>query len=352
MVSHDACPPVTGSSQNFWYHFLVPFCNIQVPSLDRKRPKETPQRTTMNEDDASSSDDDDDFLEYLLENDEDDKDDLELFRLILQHRRAARRSAARRRARRTKPRQSFFVRNRIEWESHVQKLLAEGPLAFSRMYRMDYNSFVKLCAMVEPFMERDIEKAQARWGGRFVIATEIALHCLLRYLAGGSYLDIRLSAGISVPSFYRIVHVCINAIVKCEDLSFSFPSTDDELQEIADGFRALSTKEVINGCVGCLDGLLLKVRTPSSKETGNVKSFFSGHYQTYGINVQAACDSKCRFISICIAAPGGCNDIAAFRRTPLHELVQQLPMGKYVIGDNAYCCSEHLLTPFSGKYKT
>jgi hypothetical protein len=130
--------------------------------------------------------------------------------------------------------------------------------------------------MVEPFMERDIEKAQARWGGRLVIATEIALHCLLRYLAGGSYLDIRLSAGISVPSFYRIVHVCINAIVKCEDLSFSFPSTDDELQEIADGFRALSTKEVINGCVGCLDGLLLKVRTPSSKETGNVKSFSPG----------------------------------------------------------------------------
>jgi hypothetical protein len=305
------------------------------------------QSTTMSDDDDSSSDDDD-FLKLLLEDDEDDeRDDTVLFMLILQHCRAARvkRRATRRRRKR------FFVRNRIEWNKHVEKLLAEGPCAFSRMYRMEHASFVKLCGMVEPIIERDNGKANARWGGQFVITTEIALHCLLRYLAGGSYIDIRLSAGISIPSFFRIVHACIRAILRCDDLSFSFPSTDEELQKIADGFRALSTQEAVDGCVGCVDGLLLKVRTPSSKEAGgNVKAYFSGHYQTYGINVQAACDSKCRFISVCIAAPGGCNDIAAFRKSPLHELVQTLPMGKYIIGDNAYCCSEHLLTPFSGKY--
>jgi hypothetical protein len=48
-----------------------------------------------------------------------------------------------------------------------------------------------------------------------------------------------------------------------------------------------------------------KICTPSNKEAGNVKA--SGHYQTYGINIQAVCDSKCRFISVCIAARGGCN---------------------------------------------
>ena len=303
----------------------------------------------MSDDDDSSSSDDD-FLKFLLEDDDDDeRDDNALFMLILRHQRAAR-AKIRRAKRRRKRRKSFFVRNRIEWNKHVEKLLAEGPYAFSRMYRMEHASFVKLCGMIEPLLERNNRKAKARWGGQFVITTEIALHCLLRYLAGGSYLDIRLSAGISTPSFFRIIHACIRAIQRCEDLSFSFPSTDEELQKIADGFRALSTKEVINGCVGCVDGLLLKVRTPSSKEVGNVKAFFSGHYQTYGINVQAACDSKCRFISVCVAAPGGCNDIAAFRKSPLHELVKNLPMGKYIIGDNAYCCSEHLLTPFSGKY--
>ena len=30
-------------------------------------------------------------------------------------------------------------------------------------------------------------------------------------------------------------------------------------------------------------------------------------------------------------------------------MVTALPIGKYAVGDNAYVCSEHLLTPFFGK---
>ena len=33
------------------------------------------------------------------------------------------------------------------------------------------------------------------------------------------------------------------------------------------------------------------------------------------------------------------------------EKIENLPIGKYVIGDNAYVCTEHLLTPFSGDDK-
>jgi hypothetical protein len=162
-------------------------------------------------------------------------------------------------------------------------------------------------------------------------------------------LDIRLSAGIGRSSFFRIVHECMDTILLCDELQISFPSTDTELQTAAEAFKSISSHGVVDGCIGCLDGILLKIQTPSAKEAGNVKSYFSGHYQRYGINVQAACDYQCRFISICIAAPGGTNDIAAFRKTPLQKNVHELPLGKYIIGDNAYICSENLLTP-SGKY--
>jgi hypothetical protein len=64
--------------------------------------------------------------------------------------------------------------------------------------------------------------------------------------------------------------------------------------------------------------------------------------------VQAVCDSKCRFTSVSVAAPGGSNDIAAFCKTRLNSMLEELPIGKYIIGDNhAYICSEHVLTPFS-----
>jgi hypothetical protein len=104
---------------------------------------------------------------------------------------------------------------------------------------------------------------------------------------------------------------------------------------------------------GWIVPLLLEDPHSIQQRSRQCQSFFSGHYQTYGINIHALCDAKeCRFISVCIAAPGGCNDIAAFQSSPLHEIVQQLPIGMYIIGgkkNHAYCCcSEHLLTHFSG----
>ena len=141
----------------------------------------------------------------------------------------------------------------------------------------------------------------------------------------------------------------MEAILLCESLALHFPTTDEELEIAANNFKLLSSNRVIDGCVACVDSILLCIKTPSPSKTGNVKAFFSGHYHAYGINVQAACDSRCRFVSVCVAAPGGSNDIAAFRRTPFSESVNQLPLGKYVVGDNAYVCSESLLTPFAGK---
>ena len=108
----------------------------------------------------------------------------------------------------------------------------------------------------------------------------------------------------------------------------------------------MSSHGAIKGCVACLDGYLLQIKVPAKAETGNVKAYFSGHYQTYGINVQATCDHQCRFV-YALAAPGGANDIAAYRKTRFNEMVQNLPIRKFVIGDNAYVCSETLLTPFS-----
>ena len=101
----------------------------------------------------------------------------------------------------------------------------------------------------------------------------------------------------------------------------------------------------------CVDGFLLRIQVSEKNETGNVKTYLSGHYQAYGIKVQAACDYEYHCVYVCVAVPGGVNDITAFRKTNLHEILQKLPTGIFIAGDNAYPCSEHLLTPFSAKEK-
>ena len=66
------------------------------------------------------------------------------------------------------------------------------------------------------------------------------------------------------------------------------------------------------------------------------------------MNVQAVCDFDCKFTYASISCPGNVSDLLAFEESRLNEYVEALPIGIYVIGDNAYCDSEHCLTPFVG----
>ena len=157
--------------------------------------------------------------------------------------------------------------------------------------------------------------------------------------------------GISKASFYRVVDQGIAAIIKSDELAIQFPDTDSALQDAATRFRMLSTNDVIKGCVGAVDGWLCQIKVPAGDEAGNIRSFFSGHYQCYGLNVQACCDSSCKFIHVSITSPGGTNDVRAFAKSKLSQLIKNLPMGLYLVGDNAYIACEQLLTPFSGRHK-
>jgi len=150
--------------------------------------------------------------------------------------------------------------------------------------------------------------------GKDPVTVEMMLHYLLRWLAGGSYLDLKISTGISQTAFYHYIYKCMDAILASTELAYMFPETEQELNEAAHGFTTMSSHGAIQGCVACLDGYLLQIKVPAKAETGNVKVYFSGHYQTYGINVQAACDHQCRFVYAPLDAPGGANDIAAYRK--------------------------------------
>jgi DDE superfamily endonuclease len=242
----------------------------------------------------------------------------------------------------------FYTRERLCWEEHVKVLLLEG--SFKRTYRMEYTSFNKLCSLLDPFLLVDPIMSMLRTN-KPVIGTHIIVSSFIRWVSGGSYIDIHAIAGISVSSFYRVMGCCVRAILQCQTLAYHFPQTPSDICKAADAFRALSTHQFLVGCVGVMDGILIRIKVPSASEVGHVKSFYSGHYSSYGINVQAACDHQCRFIEACVVAPGGHNDITAYRKSTLPELINKLPTGYYVIGDNAYICSEKLLTPFSGDNK-
>jgi hypothetical protein len=62
------------------------------------------------------------------------------------------------------------------------------------------------------------------------IIPEIRLHRLMRYLAGGSYLDICTLVSIPHSTFYYIVWKTCNAINDCPELEFRLQNTNVELE--------------------------------------------------------------------------------------------------------------------------
>jgi len=91
---------------------------------------------------------------------------------------------------------------------------------------------------------------------------------------------------MSKATFYNCAHRCIDAIIHCDELSFHFPKTPLEIERAALGFKAISLNGIMDGCVAAMDGILIKIKSPSTSQAGNVKAFFSGHYHAYGVNVQ------------------------------------------------------------------
>jgi DDE superfamily endonuclease len=215
---------------------------------------------------------------------------------------------------------------------------------------MSLESFNKLLGYIKDELLVEETKAKVRGGS---ITPELCLYCTIRWLARGSYLDISDVCGISKSSFYRVVWKTITASCKAPELRPKFPTkTDEEIQDAISGFASISTGGVINNCVGVVNGYLLRIKVPNQKEAKNVKSFFGGHYQCYGVNVQAVADHHCHFLFIAFAGPGVMSDKDAFGKTTLRDLVEGLPFGICIIGDAAYCPGEHLVPVYQGLCKT
>jgi hypothetical protein len=89
------------------------------------------------------------------------------------------------------------------------------------------------------------------------IIPEIRLHCLMRHLAGGSYLYIRTLVSIPHSTFYYIFWKTCDVINDFSELELRLPNTNTELEEASAGFEGISVHGIMRGCIGAIDRWLL-----------------------------------------------------------------------------------------------
>ena len=90
---------------------------------------------------------------------------------------------------------------------------------------MNYSSFLKLAALINPFMATQIYSKSTSNGP---ITPSVRLGVALRYYARGSSYDITSMFGIGVSKVYKSVWEVIEAIILTPDLDIQFPSTFEE----------------------------------------------------------------------------------------------------------------------------
>ena len=88
------------------------------------------------------------------------------------------------------------------------------------------------------------------------------LAVVIRWFAGGSYLDIRLVHCMGRSTIYSCVWHTVDAINAAPELQLVFPWDDDEkLNELEQGFASLSGGRV-RGCVFVMDGFAVRIKAP------------------------------------------------------------------------------------------
>ena len=225
---------------------------------------------------------------------------------------------------------------------------------FKRTYRCKECTFFLLVDILRDDIVVDITRSLASSNGNTPIYPELIVAAGLQHLIGTSHRSIMLIYGVSIASAYRLVNMFLDAVDKSEDarLSIRLPSTASELQTHAEGWSCLSQSDgLFYGVVGCIDGWLCCTNRPF--DAINASDYFCGHYQRYGLNVQAVCDYKLRFIYLSTVATGRTNDLCAFQRSvQLQQWLNNLPPQYFILGDNAYPLTSRVLIRFPALINT
>lgn len=229
-------------------------------------------------------------------------------------------------------------RHKIRMFKHITASL---PDAFVKLLlRIPLQCFETLSCKLYTFLDADAGNENIK----------LRLLLTIRLLAGASYLDLTCVTGMSKSTVYKIIDCYLQYIDRMLHISIPF--------RIAEFLREASIRfsrgegSPLNGCFGALDGLTIKIKEPSLLGAPIPASYFN-RKGFFAVNMQAMCDHLYRFIFVSLKTPSSSHDSMAFQVSALAEFLKRkencLPLGRWVVCDNAYVCGEKLLAPWSGR---
>lgn len=262
--------------------------------------------------------------------------------------------------------------DRKDWSHYNERI---SNRMFYRMYRMHRPCFEHLCAKIEKSVGKQEFKSEShiqylrnighatpyssmyhasRGHSGEWIQGELKVAITLRYLAGASYLDLFMAYHVSADHILKIVcDVKRNWFCHKDVCGLDFYrdvlDNPDRLRKIAYEFGE-GSGGVLNGCIGAIDGWLVRIICPTRKEAKNPGKYMS-RKGFFALNVQVICDKKRRVLWSYIGAKGSSHDSTVLKTSGLYQHLMSLAdtlyeKGLYLVGDSAYALRGFMICPY------
>jgi hypothetical protein len=253
-------------------------------------------------------------------------------------------------SRRKQTRSIKYKHQRINWDDYVEKIIYTNK--FEQRFRMPLSAFHYLLEELRESITVLCLKSTCSTSGNEPIYPEVIVTIGLRFLGvGDTHSSLADTYGMSDASAYCIVDMFLDAVdynEPCKALRVELPRSDSKLNEVAQRWCDVSTCPInmLNEHIGAIDGWFVQTEMPHYQT--NQADYCSGHYQLYGLNVQAICKPDLLFLYIAVAGPGKINNNCAFSRLrELHNWIQSLPPWCFLSADGAYGLTRRVMIPFN-----
>jgi len=188
------------------------------------------------------------------------------------------------------------------------------------------------------------------------LSAEVRTALALRYMGGGSYVDMCVAFGVHSASVYRAVWDVVDAVNSSPALALDFQVEDcTRRAAYAARFKAQRNSPFGN-VIGALDGIAVHQEQPLATDVTCVADYYS-RKGFYALNVQAICDADYKFRWMSCKSPGSAHDSSAFTGTNLGQALlhpenplaaRLIQVGHCIAADEAYAASEVLAVPWPG----
>ena len=219
---------------------------------------------------------------------------------------------------------------------------------FRRHFRISPTTFEELLTTIGNKLQDHPQLNQGMLphasSGRQPIPLANQLLITIWYLSSGTetLVSIGQRFGICEASCHRVRRRMLKFIaIVLVPIYIHFP-TGPEIAGKIEGFRQI--KGFCN-IVGAVDGTHIRIRPPGAHR---IPRYYYNRKGFHSIQTQLCVDSKLHIVDVYCGWPGSTHDAKVYKASPLCHLIKNLPDNVIVIGDAAYPCSKHLVTPFKG----